>query len=85
MWIRIVYLPGITDKNNALYRLRKYIATLKSVQKVDILPYHEMGIYKWEKLGIKYKLKDQRVPNADECEKISMFLNEYREQNNKNN
>lgn len=79
MWIRIVYLPGITDKNNALYRLRKYITTLKSVKKVDILPYHEMGIYKWEKLGIKYKLKEQRVPDADECSKVREFLNNYKE------
>lgn len=74
MWIRIVYLPGITDKNNALYRLKKFISTLKSVQKVDVLPYHEMGIYKWEKLGLEYKLKEQKVPSEQECKKIEAFI-----------
>lgn len=74
MWIRIVYMPGITDKNNALYRLKKFITTLKSVEKVEILPYHEMGIYKWEKLGMEYKLKNQKIPSTDECKKIEEFM-----------
>ncbi len=74
MWIRIVYLPGITDKNNALYRLRKFIKTLKSVEKIDVLPYHELGIYKWEKLGIEYRLKEQKVPTQEECDKVEEFL-----------
>lgn len=77
MWIRIVYLPGITDKNNALYRLRKFIATLKSVEKIDILPYHEMGIYKWDNLGIEYRLKNQKIPTISECKEVSDFINDF--------
>ena len=78
MWIRVVYLPGITDKNNALSRLRDFIATLKSVEKIEVLPYHEMGVYKWKDLKIPYTLKDQRVPTSKEAKEVEDYLNEGR-------
>lgn len=75
MWIRIVYLPGITDKENALYRLRNLIHTLQSVEKIDVLPYHDMGVYKWKNMGLKYPLEGQAIPSKEECTKLEEWLN----------
>lgn len=58
MWIRHVVVPGITDKEEDLYRLGRFIGTLKSVKALDVLPYHDMGKVKYENLGIEYPLKD---------------------------
>lgn len=75
IWIRIVYIPGITDrKEEYLKRYKKYISTLKNVEKIDVLPYHEMGKYKWEKMGIKYQLENIKVPSVKECREIEKYL-----------
>lgn len=74
MWIRIVYLPGITDREDNLEKYKKFIATLKSVQKVEVLPYHEMGKYKWEKIGIEYKLKNIRIPTNEEAKRLEKII-----------
>ena len=49
--------PGITDKDEYLIRTREFIDTLKTVTKVEVLPYHTLGAYKWKELGIPYKLE----------------------------
>ena len=56
MWIRQVLVPGITDKEEDLLKLKDFIHSLSSVQKVEILPYHDLGRFKWEELGLKYEL-----------------------------
>ena len=72
--IRIVYLPGITDKN--LEELKNYIKTLKSVIKVEVLPYHDMGKYKWENLNLKYEYEKLKVPTKNEAKEIEKYLND---------
>lgn len=62
IWIRQVIIPGITDDTDDLLNLKDFISSLKTVQKVELLPYHNLGIYKWEKLNMDYQLKN--VPNA---------------------
>ena len=62
MWIRQVLVPGYTDDEMDLLELKKFIDSLQSVEKVEILPYHTMGKYKWDDLGIKYELEG--VPSA---------------------
>lgn len=74
MWIRIVYIPGITDKGDSLDRYKKFISTLKSVEKIEILPYHEMGKYKWKELGLKYELENIKIPNDTDCKRIHDYL-----------
>lgn len=74
IWIRIVYIPGITDKENSLEKYKDFIRNLNSVKKIEVLPYHEMGVYKWKELGVNYLLKDIRIPTKKECEKIEQFL-----------
>lgn len=62
MWIRQVLVPGYTDNKQDLLKLKEFINSLTTVEKVEILPYHTMGKYKWEDLGLKYELEG--VPSA---------------------
>lgn len=62
MWIRQVLVPGYTDDKQDLLKLKEFINSLTSVEKVEILPYHTMGKYKWDDLGLKYELEG--VPSA---------------------
>lgn len=74
-WIRVVYLPGITDKDDFLSQLKNYIKSLKSVEKIEVLPYHEMGKYKWEELKIPYQLDYIKIPTKEEANNIDKYLN----------
>ena len=65
--IRIVYLPNITDNSDEnINRLNNYINSIKSLETVEVLPYHTMGISKWEQLGIKYQLYNIKEPTNEE-------------------
>ncbi len=57
IWIRHVVVPGITDIKEDLFALGKFIAGLKNIKALDVLPYHTMGVHKYEELGIEYTLK----------------------------
>lgn len=74
IWIRQVLVPGYTDDEKDLIKLKEFISTLKTVQKVEILPYHDMGKYKWEKLGVKYELEGLRTANSEDVEKAQKAL-----------
>ena len=62
MWIRQVLVPNVTDDEESLRRTRAFIDTLKTVEKVEVLPYHTLGEVKYEKLGIDYPLKGVETP-----------------------
>ena len=62
VWIRQVLVPGITDHEDDLLKLKEFINSLNNVKKVEILAYHDLGKFKWENLGVNYELED--VPNA---------------------
>ena len=62
VWIRQVLVPGITDHEDDLLKLKEFLSTLNNVKKVEILAYHDLGRFKWENLGCNYELED--VPNA---------------------
>lgn len=74
VWIRHVLIPGITDKDEYLMQLRDFINTLGNIERIDVLPYHTMGIYKYEKLGIDYPLKDVNPPSAERVENAKRIL-----------
>lgn len=74
IWIRQVLVPGYTDNKEDLEKLRKFIKSLKTVEKVQVLPYHDMGKFKWEKLGIKYELENVRSANQDDVERAKKIL-----------
>lgn len=65
VWIRHVLIPGITDKDEYLVRLRDFLSTLHNIERIEVLPYHTLGVYKYEKLGIDYPLKDVQPPEAE--------------------
>lgn len=74
IWIRQVLIPGYTDDEQDLLKLKDFIASLKTVQKVELLPYHDMGKFKWKKLGIKYDLEGIRPANLQDIEKAKKLL-----------
>ncbi len=74
MWIRHVLVPGVTDDDASLKGIKEFINGLKTVEKVEILPYHTFGVPKWEKLGIEYELKDIKPPTKEETDKAQRIL-----------
>lgn len=66
MWIRHVFVPGIHDDENNLRDLGRFIGTLNGVEKFEILPYHQMGIYKWKELGREYPLEGVSSPTDEQ-------------------
>lgn len=73
MWIRHVVVPGITDKAEFLLRLGEFVGSLKNVKALDVLPYHTMGVKKYEALGMEYPLKGVEPMDkkkAVECKRI---------------
>lgn len=80
LWIRHVVVPGITDKEEYLYKLGGFIGTLKNVKALDVLPYHDMGKAKYEALGIDYPLRDTKPPDkADAVKAREIILNGIRD------
>lgn len=78
IWIRQVLVPGITDGEEDLQRTRAFIDTLKTVEKIEVLPYHTMGEVKYEKLGIEYPLKGVVAPTKERVLYAKRILNEGR-------
>ena len=74
IWIRQVLIPGITDDEQDLLKLKNFISTLKTVQKVEFLPYHDIGKYKWKELGLKYDLEDVRPANEMDVKRAQEIL-----------
>lgn len=69
MWVRFVQVPGLTDDPAEIAAIAHFSAELGNVERVDVLPFHQMGKYKWHKLGIEYALEDVRVPTLEETQR----------------
>jgi len=65
VWVRFVLVPGLTDDPQTLAPMAKFIAGLGNVERVEVLPFHQMGRFKWQKLGLDYTLDDFKVPSPD--------------------
>ena len=63
MWLRYVLVPGLTDEEDDIQKLASFAASLGNVERVDVLPFHQMGRYKWEKLGLDYTLNETQPPS----------------------
>ena len=74
VWIRHVLIPGITDKDEYLQQLRSFLDTLTNIERIDILPYHTLGVYKYEKLGIPYPLQGIESPSKDRIDHANAIL-----------
>lgn len=76
-WLRYVLIPGITDDEKDLINWAKYCGKLTNVERVDILPFHQLAIHKWEQVGIVYPLKDTRVPTIEEIKKAEDIFSDF--------
>lgn len=74
MWIRHVLVPGVTDDEEGLRQMSDFIASLKHVKRVEILPYHTLGLFKWKNLGIDYPLEGVPTPTDEEVKKAEALL-----------
>lgn len=74
IWIRQVIIPSITDKEEDLYKLRNFINSINNITKVDLLPYHDLGKFKWLELNEKYSLENIRTANTSDIERAKRIL-----------
>jgi len=77
VWARFVLVPGLTDNEKDLHALADYLTQFSNIENVGIIPFHQMGAYKWESLGISYKLKDTLPPTSEETERVREIFREY--------
>lgn len=75
VWIRFVVVPGWTEDMDEVGRMADFAASLGNVNRVDVLPFHQMGRFKWEKLGMDYQLQDAKPPSREKLEEV---LNRFR-------
>jgi pyruvate formate lyase activating enzyme len=66
VWIRFVMVPGLTDDLEEISRIAGFAAALGNIERVDVLPFHQMGGFKWKQLGIQYDLASVEPPSAEE-------------------
>lgn len=76
VWIRHVLVPGVTDFDEDLLRLRSFLDGLSNVEKIEVLPYHSMGESKWKQLGIPYTLTGTRPPTQERIQNAQRILTE---------
>lgn len=74
VWIRQVLLPGYTDDRYDLEKLKKFIDSLENVKKVELLPYHNLGKFKWDEMNDTYSLNDIIPPSQEDIEKANQIL-----------
>lgn len=74
MWIRYVLVPENSDFDEDLEKLSEFIDTLKTVEKTEVLPYHTLGKFKWEQLGLPYELENIDPPTAERVENAKKIL-----------
>ena len=75
LWIRQVIIPGINDTEEYILDLKEYIKQFDTLEKVELLPYHTMGIEKYKKLNIKYELSNVSDMDKERCKELEELLN----------
>ncbi len=69
VWVRFVLVPGFTDDPDEVAQIADFAGKLGNVERVDVLPFHQMGRFKWKSLGLEYKLGDVQPPSAEAVER----------------
>lgn len=77
VWVRYVLVPGYTDSEADLDALGRFLQTMKNVQKLEIQPYHKLGIHKYEALGWKYELENVTQNTAEQLQKAKTIFEQY--------
>ncbi len=76
-WVRYVLVPGYSDDEDDLSEWAKFVSQFNNIERVDILPFHQMGGYKWEEVGKEYKLKDTPTPTRDQIKRAEEIFASY--------
>lgn len=76
-WLRYVLVPGISDFEDDIRALGEHFRNFKMLQRVEILPYHTLGMHKYESLGQEYKLKDTPLNTQEQLNKALVLFQEY--------
>ena len=69
-WLRFVLVPGLTDDPRDISHIAKFVAGLGNVERVDVLPFHQMGRFKWKELGLDYPLQDIAPPAQEVIQRV---------------
>ena len=77
LWLRQVIIPQINDNENYIFKLKKYIKNIKNVEKVELLPYHNMAKDKYKQLEISYPLEKTENMDKDKCKELEKILSNY--------
>jgi pyruvate formate lyase activating enzyme len=70
IWLRYVLVPGLTEDENDIDQTARFAADLGNVERVDVLPFHQMGRYKWKKLEISYRLDEVKPPSPELVDRV---------------
>lgn len=76
VWIRHVLVPSITDNDGQLQRLNLFLRTLNNIERIEVLPYHTLGTYKWKQLDIPYTLEGVQPPTQERVANAERILRE---------
>jgi pyruvate formate lyase activating enzyme len=74
VWIRHVLVPGLTDDYADLFELGRFISGLSNVERIEILPYHRLGVYKWQQMNKAYPLESVKSPTDQEVERARAII-----------
>lgn len=77
MWLRFVLVPGWSDQEEHLHALGNHFKDYQSIQKIEIQPYHVLGVHKWEGLGMEYKLKGVEPPTKEQVKRAADIFGQY--------
>lgn len=77
-WIRFVLVPGLTDERSNVEGLANFIAPFTNIERVEILPFHKMGEYKWEQLEYEYHLYDTAIPTSEQVQAVVEMFQQRR-------
>lgn len=79
VWIRHVVVPGYTDNEADLQALGEYLSAFRMVEKIELLPYHTMGMYKYQQLGIPYPLEGIEPLSSERLQRAKEILSSYKD------
>ena len=77
VWIRQVILEGYTLDEQKLIRLGRYLSDFDNIERIELIPYHTMGVKKWEEIGVDYSLKEVKPPDENKMEKAREILKKF--------
>ena len=76
-WLRYVLVPGLSNDDDHLHRLGRHFADYKQIERVELLPYHTLGVHKYEAMGLDYKLKGVKENTPEQLDHAAAILRTY--------